>query len=264
MCLVGEWVQEVTSQMEGGLEYGEWESLEEECDEGAWDDVNGGSLPEGLVREARQEEVGFMVERGIWEECPVEESWRVTGKAPVTVRWVDTNKGTLLGMLIRSRLVARDFKGGDKDRDDLFAETPPLEAKRMLISRTATRRKDGRWRKLMFIDAKKAHLNPKCEEPVYIELPEECGAGPGVCGRLNFWLYGFRKAASAWEALYSELLESVGFERGVSCGVVYYHEGRDISLAVHDNIPPHTTLPSRNQHSLITPNTKPPRPKPLS
>jgi hypothetical protein len=32
-------------------------------------------------------------------------------------------------MLIRSRLVARDFKGG-KDCDDLFAETPPLEAKR--------------------------------------------------------------------------------------------------------------------------------------
>ena len=63
-------------------------------------------------------------------------------------------------ILIRSRLVARDFKGSDKDRDDLFAETPPLEAKRMLISRAATKRIDGRRRKLMFIDAKKAHLNP--------------------------------------------------------------------------------------------------------
>jgi hypothetical protein len=30
-------------------------------------------------------------------------------------------------------MAARDFKGGDKDRDDLFAETPPLEAKRMLM-----------------------------------------------------------------------------------------------------------------------------------
>ena len=50
-----------------------------------------------------------------------------TGKAPVTVRWADVLKATG----IRSRLVARDFKGGDKDRDDLFAATPPLEGIRL-------------------------------------------------------------------------------------------------------------------------------------
>ena len=50
--------------------------------------------------------------------------------------------------------MARDFKGDDRGRDDLFAETPPLEAKRILISRAAARRKDGRMRKMMFIDAK--------------------------------------------------------------------------------------------------------------
>eukprot|EP00973_Karenia_brevis_P047910 6649324-Karenia_brevis.AAC.1 len=61
-------------------------------------------------------------------------------------------------------MVAKDYTGKDKGRDDLFAETPPLEAKRMLLSRAVTRRRDGRQRKLMFIDVKKAHLNPKCEE----------------------------------------------------------------------------------------------------
>ena len=50
----------------------------------------------------------------------------------------------------------------------------------------------------MFIDVKKAHLNPKCEGDEYIELPEECGAPEGMCGKLVHWLYGFRKAASAW------------------------------------------------------------------
>eukprot|EP00973_Karenia_brevis_P063887 8881083-Karenia_brevis.AAC.1 len=49
---------------------------------------------------------------------------------------------------LRSRMVARSFKGGDKDRDDLFAETPPMEAKRLLMSRAVTRRKGGRSRKL--------------------------------------------------------------------------------------------------------------------
>ena len=136
-------------------------------------------------------------------------------------------------MEVRSRLVARDFKGGDKDRDDLFAGSPPLEAKRLLLSRAATRRRDGRRRKLMFVDARKAHLNPRCEVDEYIELPQECGAGEGMCGKLNYWLYGFRPAASAWEKHYSELFEGVGFERGRSCGVVFYHPGRDISLAVH-------------------------------
>ena len=85
----------------------------------------------------------------------------------------------------------------------------------------------------MFIDARKAHLNPRCEIDEYIEFPLECGAGEGVCGKLNYWLYGFRPAASAWEKHYSELFEGVGFEKGRSCGVVFYHEGRDVSLAVH-------------------------------
>eukprot|EP00973_Karenia_brevis_P024643 3399740-Karenia_brevis.AAC.1 len=79
-------------------------------------------------------------------------------------------------------MVAKNYKGADKGRDDLFAETPPLEAKRILMSRAVTRRSGGRSRKLMFIDVKKAHLNPVCEEDVYLELPEECHCPPGYCG----------------------------------------------------------------------------------
>eukprot|EP00973_Karenia_brevis_P062733 8722635-Karenia_brevis.AAC.1 len=91
------------------------------------------------------------------------------------MRWVETDKGYMRGSYdVRCRMVARDFNGKDQHRDDLFAETPPLEAKRMLMSRAVTRRRDGKYRKLMFIDVKKAHLNPKCEEDVYLELPPEC------------------------------------------------------------------------------------------
>ena len=32
---------------------------------------------------------------------------------------------------------------------------------------------------------------------------------------------------------YAGKFEEVGFERGVSCGVVYYHPGRDLALVVH-------------------------------
>jgi len=160
--IIMDWVHEVNSA-----------AIEEEEEEevGAWDDVHGGTLPQGKVEEARKEEIGFMQGRNICSLKPIEDCWRDTGKAPVSVRWVDTNKGGNGEILIRSRLVARDFKGKDNDRNDLFAGTPPLEAKKMLFSRAVTRRKDRTFRKLLFIDARKAHLNPKCEENVYVELP---------------------------------------------------------------------------------------------
>eukprot|EP00973_Karenia_brevis_P064822 9003713-Karenia_brevis.AAC.1 len=107
------------------------------------------------------------------------------------MRWVDTNKAHIEGK-------------GDKDRDDLFAETPPLEAKRMLMSRAVTSRRDGKSRKLMFIDVKKAHSNPVCEEDVYLELPVEGHCSPGYCGKLRYWMYGMRQAAVAWEKCYAD------------------------------------------------------------
>ena len=85
--------------------------------------------------------------RNIWSLKPIEDCWRDTGKAPVSVRWVGTNTGGKGEFLIRSRLVARDFKGKDNDRDDLFAGTPPLEATKMLFSRAVTKKKDGTFRK---------------------------------------------------------------------------------------------------------------------
>ena len=68
---------------------------EEEVEESgvAWDDVNGGGLPLDKVMEARREEVDYIEGRGIWELRPIRECWDVTGKKPVSVRWVDTNKG---------------------------------------------------------------------------------------------------------------------------------------------------------------------------
>ena len=45
------------------------------------------------VKVARKEEVTYMEQRGIWGLSPIQECWDKTGKAPVSVRWVDTNKG---------------------------------------------------------------------------------------------------------------------------------------------------------------------------
>ena len=137
---------------------------------------------------------------------------------------------------VRSRLVARDFKGkgGGKEKEDsLYASTPPLEALRMLCSKAAAPGRNGRLRKMLFMDARKAHLNPKCEEEVYIELPEETEAAEGICGKLVFWMYGMRRAAHAWEEWYSRKMEAAEFLRGVGSSVVFFHNRRDVSVLVH-------------------------------
>lgn len=61
---------------------------------------------------------------------PIEESKRKTGKGPVSVRWVDTDKAEgemtcLKDYDVRCRLVGRDFRGGERGSDDLFAELRP-------------------------------------------------------------------------------------------------------------------------------------------
>ena len=74
----------------------------------------------------------FMKSRNLWTVVPTSESIAKTGKPPVSVRWVDTNKGTAECPNYRSRLVGREIK--KDNRVDLFSATPPLEAMKALIS----------------------------------------------------------------------------------------------------------------------------------
>ena len=92
--------------------------------------------------------------------------------------------------------MARDLKGNDKGRDDLLAETPPWDTIKIILSKAITRRRDEGYRKAMFNDVRKTRLKPRREKDVYIKLPEECGCLDGMCGKLKFWLYGFRQTAS--------------------------------------------------------------------
>ena len=200
----------------------------------AWDDVNDMELPIDKVKAARKEEMGYMKNK-IFKVVKKAEALRVTGTEPISTKWVDTDKSHGVGeMLVRSRWVARDFKGkGEKDRDDLFSATPPLELIRYMLSRQATRRADGRERKTLYIDVKKAHVIAKCTQDVYVELPREAEVAEDECGKLIYWLYGCRPAARAWEEHYSALMESMGFKRLVTSPVAFYHRGRDTAAVVH-------------------------------
>jgi len=203
-------------------------------DEFAWDDVNDIALPIELVRKARCEEMQHMKGK-IFKVVKKSEAWSVTGKAPISTKWVDTDKTHGAGApMVRARWVARDFKSPhEKDREDLFSASPPIELIRLMLSRQATRRSDGRERKTMYLYIKKAHLAPKCDQDVYVDLPSEADVQEDECGKLIHWLYGCRPAAQAWEEHYSELLVQHGFKRLKSVPVAFSHKEKDLIGVVH-------------------------------
>ena len=200
-----------------------------------YDDRTGKTLDADLVDTAEKEELAFMERIGVGEVCDARECWEKTGRAPVTTKFVRVDKGSDSSPDVRVRLCARDFKPkGEQTRCDLFAAMPPLEAKKLLFRQAARSRKtwrSGRWRskKLLFIDAKKAHLNGVVPPDVYayVVLPS------GICWRLRRWLYGMRPAAHAWEADYAAKLESIGFRRGKSAPTVFFNAQSGCRCVVH-------------------------------
>ena len=92
---------------------------------------------------------------------------------------------------------------------------------RMMRCQFGTVRRNGcpeemdRRRKMFFIDVSKAHLYALINEDVnaFVDLPPEC-AKPGMCGKLNYWLYGMRPASKGWEIEYTKRLASLGFVAG--------------------------------------------------
>ena len=92
------------------------------------------------------------------------------------------NKGDQYSYEIRARLVATEI---NRYKDDhMYAPTPPLEAKKMLFSWAARRRRSagGELHKLLFVDVRKAYFNATPMREVYVKLPAEDHV-EGMCGQ---------------------------------------------------------------------------------
>ena len=74
------------------------------------DDLTGQPLPPELCKAARKTELDYFNDKDVWTLRKVSEALRRTGKPPITVRWVETNKGDDQCPKIRSRLVAREIR----------------------------------------------------------------------------------------------------------------------------------------------------------
>ena len=88
---------------------------------------------------------------------------------------------------------------------------------------------------IIAIDISRAYFNAKTDdrEPIYVQLPPEVGAPPGMCGLLRRHMYGTRRAAEGWQDEYSSTLVDIGFTQGVASPCVFSHTQRGIVVSVH-------------------------------
>ena len=194
------------------------------------DDSTGLVLDQKETMKARKLEMTSFKEMEVYDYIPREEARKDKDGKIVGVRWVDSQKGSL----VRSRLVAQEFAGKD-EREDIFAATPPLFATKVVISDAASRGDYGKGnRVLLILDVKRAFLYGDIEDKVYIELPpEDAYYGQGYVGILKKAMYGTRGAPHVWQKVVKRVMTSLGFAMNPIHPCVYYHAERDILVVTH-------------------------------
>ncbi len=209
------------------------------------DDLTGQVLRDDLVREARAKELAYFTAKGVWQKVSRAKARAQSGKSPISVRWVDVNKGDEILPNYRSRLVARQIKALDRSGQTYFAPAPPLEALRTVISMAMTKVGDHQpdWNpssatrsQLSFVDVSRAYFNAQIDEnepPTFVNLPEEDPDHADMCARLLRHMYGTRMAADGWQEEYSTMLIELGFIQGEACPNVFKHPEKKIHCSVH-------------------------------
>ena len=77
--------------------------------------ITGKELPWQAVKQAREKELKYLRELGVFEKVDERTAVAKCNVAPVDTKWVDTDKAfEAEPMQIRSRIVAREFKSEDR------------------------------------------------------------------------------------------------------------------------------------------------------
>ena len=208
-----------------------------------FDSVTGFELDPERVRKARAEEVDFMLKLGVWKVVDVNEATAVTGRPPISVSWVDTNKGDEYKPILRSRLVVNETKrvSGHMDPGEVFSATPPLECIRMQcslmmsINRPTLGAEPEDDLVILLLDISRAHLHCPMRREVYTRLPLEHPEGGNAqrCGKLVMTVYGCRDAGQNFELAVYDALAEAGSTRGSTNPCCYRHDERRLSISHH-------------------------------
>ncbi len=132
---------------------------------------------------------------GECEIVPIKECRENAMKISAEAKWVDVSKGAKENPEHRCRLVAKEIK---KKREDWFAATAPLEAKKVLFAAWAGIPGPS----LDFADVVHVYLHARARRRVFVELSQEDydeGKRGPLGGLLTKATYGATDAAQGWE-----------------------------------------------------------------
>jgi len=204
------------------------------------DQSTGKHLPPELVAQARMDEMGFVRKMKIWEYDTIDNCVAATGKPPITVGWVDINKGDDDHPKVRCRLVVQETKRqttiDPENTAAVFSATPPYEALRLIISSLMSpRTPEEQEHVLTFIDISRAHPHAPMRRDLWIKLPAEDPRAhePNICGKLLKCLYGSRDAGQSFELLVHDFMTSRGFQVGLFTPCTFYHRDKGLTVYVY-------------------------------
>ena len=201
------------------------------------DGLSADVLDSALVRAAREEETQVSRDHNGFDFVPIANCRAMMCKDPIGTRWVDVKPNDEAQPEYLSCCVAQEANRGHDD--NIFAGTPPLEAKKALFSMAMASPADNRTskprgaKKLLFIGVRRAYFYSPAILPMVASPPPEAQCPDGYCAKLNVAMYGTRAAACIWEQTFTAHPLSHGFLQGSSTPCAFEHPDRDVRLVVH-------------------------------
>ena len=191
------------------------------------DDVKGGPLDLHEVKAARQKEIQCLWDMEVYEYSTEAESRTRTGRNPVGLKWIDTNKGGAEASRYRSRRGRTDLLGNTSAGN---STSPTL----CCVSGKTFRVEDPFL--ISTADVSRAHFYADEVRDVHVRLPDEDPKAkqPGVCGKLRKTMYGSLDAAQRWREHYAQVWETGGCSRGVASPCHFFHKDLETCILVHD------------------------------
>ena len=178
-------------------------------------------LPSHLVRSAIIKELNYFNGK-VWEATTQQQALATPDSKLIRSRWVISNKGDSNSYDIRARLVACEIN--QYRTDEFYASTPPLAAKRLLLSGSASKRFDSKNvpLEISFVDIRKAYFNAVPRRSIHLTFPKEMGMPTHMVAKLKRCVYGTRDAGQLWEDCYAQKLIDMGFIRGLSSPCCFF------------------------------------------
>ena len=188
-----------------------------------YDSRTGEILSKPEVQKVREKDIHNMEGHDVYDLMPESEAYS-RGWKPIKGKWVNDKKADG----VRSRFVAMQVNY--YAREDVQANTPPIKAGRIIISKAACRREQGRL--VAIYDVSVAFFHAELGENVVVKGPPGI-CPPGVVMRLKRALYGTRKAGQMWQELIYEVFEAAGFTPVAVLANTLYSRELDVEVTCH-------------------------------